>query len=212
MEFIPIERPIFDKIVKIIEEHRLYVSLTMGKEISEVLDYLSELKAQSIVDKFNQNIPKYCIKEASKLYEVTEDEILSKSRKKEIVEARQYAMWRMRNLSDMSYTKIADVFQKNHATVIHACTTIDNRIHYNQLLFQLNKKLESKYKTIRIRVIYVYKTKNDIKRFYTIKQAAKYIHTDPVYLSKRLRANLPIKGYKFYVRYERIKNKVNYNN
>jgi chromosomal replication initiator protein len=54
--------------------------------------------------------------------------LLSKSRKRHIVQARQIAMYMSRNLiSNCSLSTIGtEIGGKDHATVLHACTTVSD--------------------------------------------------------------------------------------
>ena len=59
-------------------------------------------------------------------FNISRDELLSKTRKRNIVQARQIAMYMSRNLiSNCSLSTIgAEIGGKDHATVLHACTTV----------------------------------------------------------------------------------------
>ena len=59
-------------------------------------------------------------------FNITRDDLLSKTRKRNIVQARQIAMYMSRNLiSNCSLSTIgAEIGGKDHATVLHACTTV----------------------------------------------------------------------------------------
>ncbi|MBR1574041.1 MAG: chromosomal replication initiator protein DnaA [Bacteroidales bacterium] len=58
-------------------------------------------------------------------FNITREDLLSKSRKRNIVQARQIAMYLSRNLLNTSLTTIgAELGGKDHATVLHACTTV----------------------------------------------------------------------------------------
>ena len=59
-------------------------------------------------------------------FNITRDDLLSKTRKRQIVQARQIAMYMSRNLiSNCSLSTIgAEIGGKDHATVLHACTTV----------------------------------------------------------------------------------------
>ena len=61
-------------------------------------------------------------------FNITRDELLSKTRKRNIVQARQIAMYMSRNLiSNCSLSTIgAEIGGKDHATVLHACTTVSD--------------------------------------------------------------------------------------
>ncbi len=58
-------------------------------------------------------------------FSISEDEFLSKTRKREIVQARQIAMYLSHSLTKTSLSSIgAQIGGKDHATVIHACNTV----------------------------------------------------------------------------------------
>ena len=61
-------------------------------------------------------------------FNISRDELLSKTRKRNIVQARQIAMYMSRNLiSNCSLSTIgAEIGGKDHATVLHACTTVSD--------------------------------------------------------------------------------------
>ena len=61
-------------------------------------------------------------------FNITRDDILSKSRKRQIVQARQIAMYLSRQyISNCSLATIgAEIGGKDHATVLHACTTVSD--------------------------------------------------------------------------------------
>ena len=61
-------------------------------------------------------------------FNITRDILLSKSRKRQIVQARQIAMYECRNLiQNCSLSTIgAELGGKDHATVLHACTTVQD--------------------------------------------------------------------------------------
>ena len=53
--------------------------------------------------------------------------MLSKTRKREIVQARQIAMYFAKNCTNNSLSKIGrEIGQKDHATVLHASRTVKN--------------------------------------------------------------------------------------
>ena len=93
-----------------------------GKIVGEEKNDLSIEKVQKIVcDYFN----------------ITRDSLLSKSRKRQIVQARQIAMYMRRNLVGCSLTTIgAELGGKDHATVVHACTTVSNLMSTDKIFRQ----------------------------------------------------------------------------
>ena len=59
-------------------------------------------------------------------FNLFEDDIYSSSRKREIVVARQLLMCYFRQEKRMLLHEVADIFNKDHTTVIHAVATIKN--------------------------------------------------------------------------------------
>ena len=60
---------------------------------------------------------------------ITKEMMLSKTRKRDIVQARQIAMYLGRNLTKVSLAAIgAQIGGKDHATVLHACNTVNDLI------------------------------------------------------------------------------------
>ena len=74
--------------------------------------------------------------------------MLSNTRKREIVQARQIAMYLCRSLTGKSLTAIgAELGGKNHATVLHACETVGDLMatdrSFKQYITDIEKKLKS---------------------------------------------------------------------
>ncbi len=91
--------------------------------------------------------PKKIIQEAADFYEIKEKDILSKSRKKEIVKPRQIAMYLLREDLKCSFPFIGRKFNgKDHTTAIHS---------YKKILMEIkkDKKLEGEIGLIRERIL-----------------------------------------------------------
>lgn len=88
--------------------------------------------AKQIVDKFVKNTKKevsidYIQKEVSKYFDMDVATLQSKTRKRHIVQARQLAMYFAKRLTKTSLASIGNqIGQRDHATVLHACKTVDN--------------------------------------------------------------------------------------
>jgi len=88
--------------------------------------------AKSIVDKFVKNTKKevsvdYIQKVVSKYFEIDLATLQSKTRKRHIVQARQLAMYFAKKMTKSSLASIgAQIGKRDHATVLHACKTVDN--------------------------------------------------------------------------------------
>lgn len=84
--------------------------------------------------------PKKIIQIVAEFYDLKEKDILSSSRKKEIVEPRQIAMFLLRKELKNSYPFIGRKFGgKDHSTAIHAYEKITKKININE---KLNNEIE----------------------------------------------------------------------
>ena len=85
------------------------------------------------------------INQVSDVFGVTHQEIVGKSRRMEIVQARQVAMYLCRNLLDASLSSIGISFGgRDHTTVIHAIKTIEQKGPKNPNLNKTIKTIEEK--------------------------------------------------------------------
>jgi len=66
-----------------------------------------------------------------KYYNVTNEEIISKSRKKAIVIPRQICMYLCRKFTDHSLGEIGKTFRRHHATAFHSVTAIEKKMKQN---------------------------------------------------------------------------------
>ena len=78
-------------------------------------------------------------------FNITRDTLLSKSRKRQIVQARQIAMYECRNLiPNCSLSTIgAELGGKDHATVLHACTTVQDLMSTDKAFRQYVTDIEN---------------------------------------------------------------------
>ena len=87
-----------------------------------------KVNADRIISKVSQ---KYC---------VSKDDIYSKKRASNIALARHICVYLLRKLSDMSYKQIGRLFSKDHSTIMHSFTTIEEEIQHNtQLEIEINE-------------------------------------------------------------------------
>lgn len=82
-----------------------------------------------------------------KFYKVSKEDLLSKVRKREIVQARQIAMYLSKKFTRSSLKTIGEQFSgKDHTTVIHSCQTVENLmdtdIAYREKLMELQQKVQ----------------------------------------------------------------------
>ena len=115
---------------RVIARSRLKDKTLTLPEVKEILS--------SIISSARQYIPiKKVIKKVASFYDLTEENILSHSRKKEFVKPRQIAMYILRNELKYSYSNIAEKLgHRDHTTVIHACKKIEEEIKKNPIFTQ----------------------------------------------------------------------------
>jgi chromosomal replication initiator protein len=90
--------------------------------------------AKSVVEKFVKNVKRevsieYIQKTVSDYFQLDLEMLLSKTRKRHIVQARQLAMFFAKKHTKSSLANIgAQIGDRDHATVLHACKTVENLI------------------------------------------------------------------------------------
>ena len=87
------------------------------------------LKNQAVVSDKTGLSPKKIIKAVADYYGLTRQQITSKTRTKNISNARHISIYLCRKLLDISYIKIGDEFGgRDHSTIISACTKVERQI------------------------------------------------------------------------------------
>ncbi|MDN3707698.1 chromosomal replication initiator protein DnaA [Myroides ceti] len=107
--------------------------------------------AKSVVDKFVKNVKReisidYIQKVVSDYFKLDLDTLRSKSRKRNIVQARQLAMFFAKKYTKASLANIgSQIGDRDHATVLHACKTVDNLLEtdkqFKAFFEDINNKL-----------------------------------------------------------------------
>jgi len=94
------------------------ITVDLAEHITDKI--VGEEKSDVTIDKVQKVVCDY--------FNISRDELLSKTRKRQIVQARQIAMYMSRSLiSNCSLSTIgAEIGGKDHATVLHACTTVND--------------------------------------------------------------------------------------
>ena len=106
--------------------------------------------ARVVVDKFVKNTKKevsidYIQKMVANYFEMDLDTLQSKTRKRHIVQARQLAMYFSKKYTKASLASIGShIGKRDHATVLHACRTVENLSdtdkQFKKYIEDLNKK------------------------------------------------------------------------
>ncbi len=103
-----------------------------SKIIEEIINNTIEQSAKNIT-------PSQILKAVSNFFEITNLDLISRSRKKGVVEPRQIATFLLRDILEMSYPDIGDKLGKrDHTTAIYSYEKISQQINKNQ---NLNKKI-----------------------------------------------------------------------
>ena len=107
--------------------------------------------AKQMIDKFVKNTARevsieYIQKVVCDYFDLPIELMKSKTRKREVVQARQIAMYFSKKMTKSSLANIGmHCGGKDHATVLHACRTVNNLAetdkHFRTYLVDLEKKL-----------------------------------------------------------------------
>ncbi|MEL0262492.1 MAG: chromosomal replication initiator protein DnaA [Flavobacteriaceae bacterium] len=107
--------------------------------------------AKEVVNKFVKNTKRevsidYIQKVVSEYFQMDIDTLQSKTRKRHIVQARQLAMYFAKKFTKASLASIgSQIGKRDHATVLHACKTVDNLSftdkQFRKYVDDLNQKL-----------------------------------------------------------------------
>ncbi len=106
-------------------------------------------KVEEIIKKFSKDYyrkisPKKIIKIIAEHYELKEDDIFKKTRTKHLVEIRQFLIYLLREISQLSYTSIGEILKKDHTTIIYAYEKVVKKMKNNSEFQQEIEILKSK--------------------------------------------------------------------
>ena len=109
------------------------ITVALAERITEKI--VGEQKAELTIDNVQKVVCEY--------FNITREELLSKTRKRQIVQARQIAMFMARTLINCSLSTIgAEIGGKDHATVLHACTTVNDLMSTDKTFRQYVSDIE----------------------------------------------------------------------
>ncbi len=100
----------------------------------------------STIAKDNRNVtPDKILDIVAKYYKISKNDILGKSRRREIVLPRQISMWMIRNLTNLTFKEIGKLFKgKDHSTVMASIEKIDYQIKINETVKNALKNIKEK--------------------------------------------------------------------
>lgn len=113
----------------------IFFQKTRGMEVN--LRMAEEIMGEIIQEPLKNINPNVIIKAVAEVFEISPTELISHSRKKEVVEPRQIAMFLLREMLDLSYPNIGDrMGKRDHTTAIYAYEKVLQETTKNQLLNQ----------------------------------------------------------------------------
>jgi chromosomal replication initiator protein len=113
--------------------------ISMNMVVSVVNKNIKNTQKEFTVDGIYKTVCDY--------FKIATDNAQSKTRKREIVQARQIAMYFSKNLTKTSLASIgAQIGGKNHATVVHACKTLNNLMETDRNFCEMVGNIEKKLK------------------------------------------------------------------
>lgn len=132
-----VEKKIADLILLIPSEQQQYARRRIDNLVRAVIETpIPELKWQTIngeVESLNEQQVNSMMKVVCKLTQVDWTELKGKSRKREINDIRQTSMWILRKGTSLSFANIGAIFNRHHATVLHAVDSVNNMIETDSM-------------------------------------------------------------------------------
>jgi len=161
-----LKQKLYNDGIELEEEIIDYVASNISSNVRELEGALVSLLAQStlnkktitidlakkIIDNLVKNTKReitidYIQKVVCDYFDMNIDVLQSKTRKREIVQARQIAMYFAKNLTSSSLSTIgSQIGGKDHATVLHAYKTVNNLSETNKEFKEYIKDIEKKLK------------------------------------------------------------------
>jgi chromosomal replication initiator protein len=113
-----------------------------GEKIN--LDRVEDLLKKFSRDFYRRVSPKKIVKVISEHYELKDEDIFKKTRTKHLVKARQFLIYFLREITQLSYTSIGEFLKKDHTTIIYSYEKVVKELKKNPLLNQEIEILKSK--------------------------------------------------------------------
>ncbi|MDR1023014.1 MAG: chromosomal replication initiator protein DnaA [Prevotellaceae bacterium] len=115
-------------------------SISMEMVVNVVNKNIKNTQKEFTVDSIYKTVCDY--------FKIPSDDAQSKTRKREIVQARQIAMHFSKSMTKTSLASIgAQIGGKNHATVVHACKTVNNLMETDRNFFEMVNNIEKKLRS-----------------------------------------------------------------
>ena len=161
-----LRRKVYKDGISLSDEILEYIASHVSNNVRELEGALVSLLAQSMLNKreitlelaanlINKLVKnskrelsiEYISKVVCDYFSMSVDTLQAKTRKREIVQARQIAMYFSKSLTKYSLARIgAQIGSKDHATVLHACKTVNNLKDTDKNFRQFVEDIEKKLK------------------------------------------------------------------
>jgi chromosomal replication initiator protein len=132
-----LERKIADLILLIPSDQQHFARKRIDNLIRVVNEsQISELNWKSIngeVESLNEKLTNQMMKVICTLTKVEWSEMKGKCRKRELNDVRQTAMWIIRKGTSMSFYDVGKVFNRHHATILHAVKNVEDLIQTDSM-------------------------------------------------------------------------------
>lgn len=117
--------------------HKREIDLPLAREV--LRDLIRETRINLTIEEIQRITCEY--------FGIPEDQVRAKTRKREIVQARQVAMYFSKQMTQHSLKTIGLHFGgRDHSTVIHSCQSVENQIEtdptFNEMLEEIRHKIE----------------------------------------------------------------------
>ncbi len=115
--------------------HKREVDLVLAKEV--LRDMIKDTRVNLTIEEIQRIVCEY--------FDITEDLVRAKTRKREVVQARQVAMYFAKQLTQHSLKTIGLHFGgRDHSTVIHANQSVENQIETNAKFREMIEEIRHK--------------------------------------------------------------------
>lgn len=107
------------------------------KNVQITLQLVSEVIGEIVQEPTRNISPNAVIKSVAEVFEISINDLISQSRKRELVGPRQIAMYLLRDILDLSYPNIGErMGKRDHTTALYAFEKVASEISKNQALNQ----------------------------------------------------------------------------
>jgi chromosomal replication initiator protein len=122
-----------------------YVAFRVKNVTNLNKEKVEELLKDYLKQSFKKVSPKKIIKIVAEFYNLKEEDLLKKIRRKEIIKPRQILMYLLREIAKLSYNTIGELLNnRDHTTVLYSYEKIEKEIQQNFELYQEIEILKDK--------------------------------------------------------------------